>query len=78
MNYIKELLTMDDDTLNDELGDVTVDIFREKLSKAVLEIEKRPNTQLKTDAQGAGCPHCGHYCAGKTVFCTPPINRAAD
>lgn len=18
------------------------------------------------------CPHCGYYCTGKTVFCTPP------
>jgi len=21
------------------------------------------------------CPHCGYYCTGKTVFCTPPIER---
>lgn len=19
------------------------------------------------------CLHCGHYCTGKTVFCTPPL-----
>jgi len=65
MNYIKELLTMDDDTLNDELGDVTVDIFREKLSKAVLEIEKRPNTQLKTDA----CEHEWRDCPSHWSWC---------
>ena len=21
------------------------------------------------------CPHCGQYCTGKTIFCTPPIGN---
>jgi hypothetical protein len=25
------------------------------------------------ESKGAGCPHCGHYCTCKTVFCAPPI-----
>ena len=36
-------------------------------------LKKAKNKKLQTDAQGAGCPHCGHYCIGKTAFCNPPI-----
>ena len=21
------------------------------------------------------CPHCGYYCTGKSVFCTPPLDN---
>lgn len=24
------------------------------------------------------CPHCGFYCTGKTIFCTPPIVTELD
>ncbi len=36
------------------------------------------NKKLKMDAQGAGCPHCGHYCTGKTAFCNPPIKSTTQ
>ena len=31
--------------------------------------------RIKRLFEPANCPHCGTYCTGKTVFCTPPIER---
>lgn len=39
-------------------------------------LEVKNNNKLKMDDQGAGCPHCGHYCTGKTAFCNPLIKSA--
>jgi len=46
------------------------------LKKMRNKFKKKNNKKLKLDAQGAGCPHCGHYCTGKSAFCNPPIKSA--
>lgn len=33
--------------------------------------------KVKTEKQIL-CPHCGYYCTGKTVFCTPPYIEKKD
>jgi hypothetical protein len=52
--------------------------FKNRHVKPVFKVLESKNKKMQTDAQGADCPHCGHYCTGKTVFCTPPVERAAD
>ena len=47
-------------------------------SSAVLKmlgVEFDSNCNPRKAIEAGGCPHCGYYCTGKTVFCTPPIQK---
>ena len=52
------------------------------VSSMVIKVEiddsqaKKKLKELAADIEGLSCPHCGTYCHGKSVFCTPPLNTA--
>lgn len=34
-------------------------------------VKRGPRPKADREPRGAECPHCGHYCHGKSAFCTP-------